>query len=381
MAPKKRCVLFLLDWKPVYWSTREEYFFQISRRLSEREIVPILVVSEEAAANVRERFAQAGARLTVCSYHSRPLQYWALLRRTAREFTVLFAHVRFFDYFTALFWMSRLSGIRAILFTEANSGEWRKTGWKRLPVRLRTWLMCAPVSQFIAISEFIRRRLEAVGLPPEKIAVVYNGVDLASFQRNAEARTELRKKTGVGADTLVLIFMSVLLEWKRPEIALRVCAELARRGLDVELWMAGTGPLQASLEALAKQLGVESRVRWLGYQPDPHRWLASADVFLHTALGEAFGNVLVEALGCGLPVVASESGATPELIEKDRTGMLAPPGPQEVERLADAVQTVAGNRVRYAEFSRAAAESAQRFSTEIAVERTLRVYEKWLGQN
>jgi glycosyltransferase involved in cell wall biosynthesis len=126
----------------------------------------------------------------------------------------------------------------------------------------------------------------------------------------------------------------------------------------------------------------------MGHQPDPHRWLASGDVFLHAAVGEAFGNVLVEALGCGLPVVATASGAAGELIAEGRTGRLvapdAPgdsvePGDNEVERLATAVQQVTGDRGRYGEVSRAAALAAQQFTTDLCVERTMQVYAPWLA--
>jgi glycosyltransferase involved in cell wall biosynthesis len=379
MDPKKPCALFLLDWKPVFWSTREEYFCQLSKRLVERGIHPVLVISDEVESRVRERFEQAGARLIACSYHARLGEYRAVIQSVAREFRVLFAHARFFDYFTALFWICRMSGIRAVMFTEANSGEWTQSGLKAALLRLRTKFMCAPVVQFIAISEFIRERLELCGVARDKIAVVYNGVDVGSFQRDEAARAELREKVGTGAETIVMIFMSVLLKWKRPQIPLQVCAELARRGVDIELWIAGKGPLQAELEAEAKRLGIDKRVRWLGHQPDPHRWFAASDVFIHTAIGEAFGNVLVEALGCGVPVIASKSGATPELVEEDKTGKLVPVDRQEIEQLACAVNQVTGSRAKYAEFSQRAAAAAQHFSTQIAVDRTMEVYAKWLN--
>lgn len=379
MGAKHPCILFLLDWRPVFWSTREEFFRRLCRCLSRRGIAPVMIVSDVVTVDTRRRFEQAGARLIACPYHARPFEYWAQIRDVAREYTVLFAHVRFFDYFTALFWMCRLSGIRAVMFTEANSGEWKGSGWKAALIRLRAAVMCSPLVQLIAISEFIRNRLEALGIPREKLTVVYNGVDLSSFHPDAELRRQLREQMGAQPETVVLIYMAVLLNWKRPEVTLHVCANLSRRGMDVQLWMAGQGPLQASLETLAKELQIENRVRWLGHQPDPQRWLASADVFLHAAVGEAFGNVLVEALGCGLPIVATRSGATPELIEEDVNGKLVATGSMEIEQLADAVESITRDRQRYLAFSQAARLSATRFTTDLSVEQTMRVYAPWVG--
>jgi glycosyltransferase involved in cell wall biosynthesis len=377
MPQKPPCALFLLDWKPVYWSTREQYYWQLCRSLRERGITPVMVVSEEVEERVRRRFEEAGARLAGCSYHARPLVYWRLIRGAAREWDVRFAHVRFFDYFTAVFWMCRWAGIRDIVFTEANSGEKKSRGWRETVVKLRAAVMCYPLVKLIAISEFIRARLLAVGIAADKVEVVYNGVDLTRFHPDAASRLEARARLGAPEGCMVLLFMAVLLDWKRPELALQVCARLRGRGRDARLWMLGQGPLRESMERLARELGIAEQVSWLGHQPDPQRWMAGADIFLHTAVGEAFGNVLVEAMGTGLPVVATRSGAAPELIRDGLDGVLVGLGEDEVRRLAEAVERVGERRE---EMARRARESAARFSTEQCVEQTMRVYEPWLRE-
>jgi glycosyltransferase involved in cell wall biosynthesis len=83
-------------------------------------------------------------------------------------------------------------------------------------------------------------------------------------------------------------------------------------------------------------------------------------------------------MGCGLPVVATQSGAVPELIEEDCTGKLVAEGPGEVEQLADAVIHVTRDPQAYQDFSRATTLAAKRFSTDLAVERTMQVYAEWL---
>ena len=373
---KPACILFLLDWRPVFWSTREEFFRQLSQRLSERGIIPVLTVSEAVTDDVRRRLEETGARLVVCSYHSHPLQYWAHIRRTVRQYSVQAAHVRFFDYFTAVLWMSRLAGIRTVIFTEANSGEWKSSGVKARIVRLRTAVMCRPLSKVIAISRFIAERLTALGVRNRITSVVYNGIDLSAFRPDRGAREDTRRQIGADSGTVVLCFASVLLPWKRPEIAVRVCAELHRRGKDVRLLMAGDGPQRQPLERQAQELNVAAQVCWLGYQSDLPRWFAGADVFLHTALGEAFGNVLVEAMACGLPVVATRSGAAPELVVEGESGFLVSAGPKEVEELADAVQRITGDPDRYKAMAVSAVKQAGTFSLERCVTGTLAVYDE-----
>ena len=373
---KPPCILFLLDWHPAFWSTREEFFRQLCRRLSARGIVPVVTVSAPVAEDVRTRFEEAGAELADCSYHARPFAYWAHIRRVRHEYDVLLALVRFFDYFTLIFWMCRLAGIRRIVFTEANSGEWRGRGWKAALVRLRTKLACGPLTSVIAISRFIERRLVDAGVPAGKIGVVYNGVDVGAFRIDPEARETLRRQLGVETGETLILFASALVEFKRTEIAIGACAELAKRGFPGRLLIAGQGPKRAALEAQVEKLGLNGRVIWLGYQPDPQRWLSACDLFLHTAAGEAFGNVLVEAMACGVPVVASRSGAAPELIEHGKSGLLVDTGGGEEARIADAILSLARDGARRVEMGKAGIEQSQRFTVEAAVEGTLAV----LGQ-
>jgi glycosyltransferase involved in cell wall biosynthesis len=375
---KPACILFLLDWRPTFWSTREEFFCRLAQRLKERAIVPVITTSEPVTEEVRRRFEGAGARLIACSYHAHPFRYWSHIRQMGREYSLSVAHVRFFDYFTFVFWMCRLSGIRNVIFTEANSGERKGRGWKLTLLRLRTAIMCHPLTRLIAISEFIRGRLVDLGVPAPKILVVYNGVDTSSFKPNPALRTEVRALLGATPDTFVMAYASALLAWKRPEIALRVCAELVRKKQRVQLWVAGEGPLRGYLEALSKNLGITDNVRWLGQQPDLQRWLAGADVFLHTSLGEAFGNVLIEAMACGLPVVATDSGATPELIKEGETGCLIPKGPQEIEQFASTIRQLGDDRLRLETMARAAITSVGRFDVQDCVDRTLAVYDQVL---
>lgn len=372
--------MFLLDWRPAPWSSREEYFRQLSVGLAARGITPFLLVSELADEEIRRRFEDAGARIEACSYNEGRLAYAGRIRAIAREFSVLAAHVRFFDYFAGVHWLCRLAGIRSIFFTEANSGEWNRSGWRRALVRLRTAAMCHPLTRVIAVSQFVRTRLEAVGIPVDRITVIPNGVDLSIFRPSAEARSSIRRQMGARARTTVLIFASVFLEWKRPATALRVCAELVQNGMDVQLWMAGQGPLLAELKSEASRLGLEDHVKWLGHQSNIQDWVAASDLFLHTAVGEAFGNVFVEAMACGLPVIGTNSGAAPEIVQHGRNGYLVNPGSGEERALAAAVKDLMGDAARYARFSAAAQQAAAGFTTQICVQRTLDFYARWVPE-
>ncbi|MEO5924512.1 MAG: hypothetical protein ABIR70_11870 [Bryobacteraceae bacterium] len=100
---KPACILFLFDWQPVFWSTREEYFRKLAERLKAKGVTPVLVSSELADQEVRRRFEAVGARVEPCSYHASPFGYWRHIRRLQREYDVQAGHVRFFDYFSGVY--------------------------------------------------------------------------------------------------------------------------------------------------------------------------------------------------------------------------------------------------------------------------------------
>src|SRR5690349_736584 len=89
------CVLFLLDWKPVLWSTREEYFLLLSKRLREQGIVPILTVSEEPEPEVTRRLESGGAVVHGLGYGPDKFRYWKHIRDIAARYNVVLAQVRF----------------------------------------------------------------------------------------------------------------------------------------------------------------------------------------------------------------------------------------------------------------------------------------------
>jgi glycosyltransferase involved in cell wall biosynthesis len=142
---------------------------------------------------------------------------------------------------------------------------------------------------------------------------------------------------------------------------------------DVDLWIAGDGPLRAQLERLATRLGVSERVRFLGWRDDVPALLARADLLVCPSLQEPLGNVVIEAWSAGLPVVATASDGPTGLIEDGESGILVPlpgdPGGGPVA-LARAIERVCGDsklRGRLAKAGRRAYEAE--FTEEAIVAR------------
>jgi alpha-1,6-mannosyltransferase len=217
------------------------------------------------------------------------------------------------DRFT-LSWLGRWGRERAIPVTGIVH--------ERLAATLATWLpaglgaaalagvadqrLPAAFDGLVVPSTFAARAFEGAA----NVQVVPLGVDLAAFHPGRDRDLPPAERPTPGRVRLVLV--SRLSREKRPGVAIDAVASLVRRGLDVELLVAGDGPLQTRLVEQARGLPV----RFLGFVPRPRlpALIASADVALSPCPIETFGLAALEALACGVPVVAAAGGALSELV-------------------------------------------------------------------
>jgi glycosyltransferase involved in cell wall biosynthesis len=153
------------------------------------------------------------------------------------------------------------------------------------------------------------------------------------------------------------------------DVSLQTVARLVRQGKDVTLDLAGAGPEEPLLRALAQELGIAAQVRFLGFVENAAllRALPDYDVFIHpsrtTASGDREGipNSLLEAMACGVPVVATRHSGIPEAVTHEESGLLIDAA--EPEALARALEALLDHPALYARISQAARETvAARFS-------------------
>ncbi len=172
---------------------------------------------------------------------------------------------------------------------------------------------CAAV---ITVSASLKDAIVGVGGTAEKITVLRNGVDLDLFK--PEDRTQARAKFGI--TRFALASVGNLIPTKGHQLVIEALASLP----DVELLIAGRGPHEQAFRDLATRLGVADRVRFLGVLTQPElRWLYSAvDALVLASEREGWPNVLLEAMACGTPVLASNVGGVPEIVASAEAGVI-----------------------------------------------------------
>jgi glycosyltransferase involved in cell wall biosynthesis len=218
--------------------------------------------------------------------------------------------------------------------------------------RLEAWIL-RHADAVLAVSEHARAELERAGVDAARITVAYNGVD------GPDGADPEPPATWPG-DGLRLLYLGRLEDRKRPELAVRTLAELARAGHPGSLVLAGEGPARVALQEIAHALGVSDRVRFLGRVSDARKWALydGAQLLLFGSTIEGFGLVVAEAQSRGLPAVAACGTATAEALRDGESGLLAEPTPAA---FAAAVAELI-DPARRARMGSAAREFATRFT-------------------
>ncbi|MBP2534375.1 glycosyltransferase family 4 protein [Agrobacterium tumefaciens] len=214
-------------------------------------------------------------------------------------------------------------------------------------------------------SEETGRAFIEAGGEANKVRIVYNGFDPARakvYEPGTAAR--LRAELGFGPQPLVGLF-GRLSEWKGQHVFLDAIA--AMEGVQAVIVggaLFGKEAYEARIREQASRLGLDDRVRFLGFRSDVPDLMAAMDAVAHTSIvAEPFGRVVVEAMMCGRPVVATRGGGVTEIIRDGETGLLVPPG--EPSALAAALGRVLSDPALAERLAQKGREDvSQRFSLE-----------------
>ncbi len=222
--------------------------------------------------------------------------------------------------------------------------------------------------KFLTISNFNLAFLKGVGVAADKLAIVRCGVSFRSLSPIPTFTAKPRYRVGS---------LGRLIEKKGMDDFLRAVARLRDAPWELEICIAGDGPLRASLQELAQELGI--RVRFEGGIEHERvaDWLRSLDVFVLACRADANGDmdgipvVLMEAMSQRVPVITSRLSGIPELVIHERTGLLAPPA--DPQALAEELRRLLESPELRARLTAAAADHVQvEFGQDVNVDRLLR---------
>lgn len=184
--------------------------------------------------------------------------------------------------------------------------------------RKRILETAAQASASIGVCQALMDTLGELGAERSKLHTLRNGVDLERFV--PEDRAQARQRLGLPPEGRYLLSVGHLVERKGHHLAIEALTHLP----GVTLLIAGSGPEEGALKTLAKRLGVTDRVRWVGVVPQTELkwWYSAANVLALCSSREGWANVLLEAMACGTPVLATNIWGTPEVVSTPAAGLL-----------------------------------------------------------
>jgi glycosyltransferase involved in cell wall biosynthesis len=221
----------------------------------------------------------------------------------------------------------------------------------------------------ICITEVIAGETrQAYGVPRDRMTVVHNGVDLAAFREAASERDATRD--ALGLDRLTVLYAGRLVPHKGVADLVR-----AMEGLDAQLLVVGDGPSRADLESQARDTGVDATFTgFIDHGLVPAHY-AAADIVCYPSLYEPLGNVVLEAMAAGRPIVCTDAGGMGEVYEPG-TGALVKPG--DVAGLHEALERLLEDEAARRAAGAKGLETAPRFGWDVVASTTAQVCQRVL---
>jgi glycosyltransferase involved in cell wall biosynthesis len=265
-------------------------------------------------------------------------RYLAALIRLIRRYRIDVVHAHLFGASVYSSVAARLTGCRlvATLHGEVDVGP------DDNKARLKARVINAGGGTVAFVSNALRQRLvPQLGLRESRCTVVHNGIDPAAYN---VAPLALRARLGLSEDTLLIGALGNVRPAKGYDVLIEAVRQIRAGGRPVALAVAGDGDRAGLLGQLLEQsraAGLEDHVHFLGHCPDKAAFLRALDVCVLSSTSEGFPIAPLEAMACGVPVVATRVGGVPEIIEDGATGYLVPPS--DATALASALQASVDN--------------------------------------
>lgn len=303
-------VVYVVPWLKL--GGAERFLLNLLRLIDKSKFEPVLVCLRKVEENshYRGQLMDWGVKFYDIDKKSKwdlaPL--WKLIKILKKEKPDI-VHTQLFlgDFFGRL--AAKLTGVKVVVGGERNLNK-SEGQLKRFLKRATAFLVTRHVAITEAVKDYV---VKHEGAKAKKIIVIPTGVDLDLIQPRGKPRGWPRGKIIIGA-------MGRLMEQKGHRTLIEAMALL--QGSDIECRIAGEGELREELEIIISDLGVNSKVKLVGWQEDPIRFLHACDIFVMPSNWEGLGTAVLEAGATGLPVIASRVDGLAEVIKHRIDGLL-----------------------------------------------------------
>ncbi|MFH1897216.1 MAG: glycosyltransferase [Candidatus Desantisbacteria bacterium] len=227
------------------------------------------------------------------------------------------------------------------------------------------------VDRIIAVSNAIKQVLLTDGIRQDKIAVVYDGIDVERFSRNINGKY-LYQELGLNPCHPIVGIIAALAPHKDHKTFLQACFHVKKNNPQVQFLIVGDGKLKGKLQQITKSLHMEKDVIFTGIRDDIPQILSILNVFVVSSCLEGLNTSILEAQAAGVPVIATETGGIPEINHDRINGLLVPP--RDPMSLAQGIICLLDDKTLAGQLSAKGRENVKKFSKEAMVDATESIY-------
>ncbi len=317
----------------------EEQIFTVAREVKARGGVFVPVFQRLHGARMADAYSRAGVSVeTLDLERVNPSGLWHALR-LIRKHRIKVIHWHFYNPLNPYMWLlSVLAPSVRHMRTDHSSRPWETAFRVGVKHAMLKRVLYRRYHKVVCVSSFVRECCERDGVWTDLVEC-HHFVNVDRFRPDVATRERVRDAYGVNGAFVALIVAQLIPE-KGVDLAIRALSNVPA---DVQLWVAGDGAYARQLRELCDELGVSTRVRFLGTQEDVAPLMQAADCLLTPSMwAEAAGLVNLEAMAAELPVVASAVGGIPEYVEDGTSGLLFPRG--SVTELAACIRRLHSDR-------------------------------------
>lgn len=362
---KRMNILRLITHMPVGGIERK--ILEVLPRLDPERFRPrVLCLREKGILGVE--LEKQGIPVDVCPLASRlsPSGIWTMKKYMEKN-RIHVVHAHMYRASVPGTIAARLAGVPVIIGQVHNVDTWETRRQKWMD-RFMSRRRCCTV----AVSEKVRRNMmETLGLPAQKVRVIYNGVDTGRFDLPS-ARLPVRKALCLQEEDIVIVYHGRLVPQKNPERLVDIAAHFKNHSPRVTVVVAGDGASRGKMEKRASQLEAWDHIQFLGRRNDIPELLNAADIAVLPSAKEGFSNALVEAMAAGLPVIATNVGGNGEAIEHGLSGCIVQES--DFEGFLKALEMLVEDPTERQRMSTAAKKRAERFSLDNMVREVENLY-------
>lgn len=251
----------------------------------------------------------------------------------------------------------------------------RSYGWKVSLTRFLQRRWWTWVDAIVPVSDYLRRIVAGHGIPESKLHLIHNVYN--GPKDFALSRGECRRELGLAEDARYIVTVCRLMIWKGVDGLIRAVKELPA---DVSLIVVGDGDQLEPWSRLARELGIESRVRFVGNRPHTEtlKWIKSADVFALNSRYEGLSHTLLEVMFLGTPIVCSNVCGNPELVADGENGLLT--DFNSVPQLVTQFRKLLDDRAMAEQFAARSKEKVKFFDRETMYGKVIALFQKLVGE-